>query len=303
MVQPKYSPEEALERIKLMMNYDSSKTLNENKKVIFEEEEAAAASAPADANTLTTADLMGDTGKIRGLFQTIMDSPIAPIGPAVAFPYFYSVLDAVGLNPANLIAGRRTGVKGVVDALDGYVDSEDLAYILAVIKTLDGKCYYDDVDEVKIPAIEKFIQLYNEDEGEDLVSEIEGVGTRTLPTGAVDIKRSITKEITKLQSQSCSSSTVVTPDPTDGGTGGGTGGYKDCSGSYSYGCKSPVIAKVQECLGGLVADGKFGPKTQAALKAKGFNSFSDADVDKICGIDSIEDTDVQDVEGTKPNQI
>jgi hypothetical protein len=29
MVQPKYSPEEALERIKLMMNYDSSKTLNE----------------------------------------------------------------------------------------------------------------------------------------------------------------------------------------------------------------------------------------------------------------------------------
>jgi hypothetical protein len=27
MVQPKYSPEEALERIKLMMKYDSSKTL------------------------------------------------------------------------------------------------------------------------------------------------------------------------------------------------------------------------------------------------------------------------------------
>jgi len=34
MVQPKYSPEEALQRIKLMMEYDSSKTLDENKKVI-----------------------------------------------------------------------------------------------------------------------------------------------------------------------------------------------------------------------------------------------------------------------------
>ena len=90
---------------------------------------------------------------------------------------------------------------------------------------------------------------------------------------------------------------------TGGGTGGGTGGYKDCSGSYSYGCKSPVIAKVQGCLGGLVQDGKFGPKTQAALKAKGFDSFSDADVDKICGIDSIEDTDVQDVEEPRLNQI
>ena len=30
MVQPKYSPEEALEKMKLMMKYDSSKTLNEN---------------------------------------------------------------------------------------------------------------------------------------------------------------------------------------------------------------------------------------------------------------------------------
>ena len=302
MIQPKYSPDEALERIKLMMNYDSSKTLNENKKIIFEEEETA---APADANTLTTADLMGDTGKIRSLFQTIADSPIsAPIGPGTAFPLLSGALDTIGLNLPNLIVGRRTGVKGVVDALDGYVDSEDLAYILTVIKTLDGKCYYDDVDEVKIPAIEKFIQLYNEDENEDLVSEIEGVGTRTLPTGSADIKRAITKEITKLQSQSCSSTAAAAPDPTeDGGAGGGTGGYKDCSGSYSYGCKSEAIRKVQGCLGGLTTDGKFGPNTQRELRKKGYESFTDADVDKICGIDSIEDTDVQDVEEPRLNQI
>ena len=31
MVQPKYSPEEALERVKLMMKYDLSKTSVENK--------------------------------------------------------------------------------------------------------------------------------------------------------------------------------------------------------------------------------------------------------------------------------
>jgi len=34
MIQPKYDPKESLERIKLMMNYDSSKTLNENKKSV-----------------------------------------------------------------------------------------------------------------------------------------------------------------------------------------------------------------------------------------------------------------------------
>jgi hypothetical protein len=36
MVQPKYSPEEALQRIKLMMEYNTSKTLDENKETINE---------------------------------------------------------------------------------------------------------------------------------------------------------------------------------------------------------------------------------------------------------------------------
>lgn len=39
MVQPKYNPQEALERVKLMMNYDLSKTSTENKKVIEEQAE------------------------------------------------------------------------------------------------------------------------------------------------------------------------------------------------------------------------------------------------------------------------
>jgi hypothetical protein len=38
MVQPQYNPQEALERVKLMMKYDTSKTLNENRDIIFEQE-------------------------------------------------------------------------------------------------------------------------------------------------------------------------------------------------------------------------------------------------------------------------
>ena len=37
MVQPNYTPKEALERVKLMMSYDTSKTLNENKQIIEEQ--------------------------------------------------------------------------------------------------------------------------------------------------------------------------------------------------------------------------------------------------------------------------
>ena len=61
MVQPKYSPEEALQRIKLMMEYDSSKTLDENKKVISEQ-----LAAPAVAGAVTGAGL-GATAAATGL--------------------------------------------------------------------------------------------------------------------------------------------------------------------------------------------------------------------------------------------
>ena len=78
----------------------------------------------------------------------------------------------------------------------------------------------------------------------------------------------------------------ATPDPVTPGPvtpGPVRTGYRSCSGSYSFGCKADAIATVQKCLGGLVVDGKFGPKTQDALKAKGYESFTDAEVDKICG--------------------
>jgi hypothetical protein len=80
-------------------------------------------------------------------------------------------------------------------------------------------------------------------------------------------------------------------------TDGGGSGYKPCSGTYSKGCKSDVIAKVQGCLG-LVTDGKFGPKTQTALSGKGFTTFTDADVTKIC-----EKTVDSEISGESPADI
>ena len=72
--------------------------------------------------------------------------------------------------------------------------------------------------------------------------------------------------------------------------------YKVCSGTYTQGCYSDVIKKVQGCLGGLVADGKFGPKTNEKLKDAGFSSgFSDNDVDEICNKpDEIVQVDAED---------
>jgi len=82
----------------------------------------------------------------------------------------------------------------------------------------------------------------------------------------------------------------------DGGGGGGTK-WRDCSGTYTQGCKSEVIRKVQGCLGGLVKDAKFGPRTNAALQSKGFSDgFKDSDVETICGGTSTDQSSKNDYE-------
>lgn len=73
-------------------------------------------------------------------------------------------------------------------------------------------------------------------------------------------------------------------EPTDGGGGGSVGGsYTNC-GDFPFikFCKNTKIAEVQKCLGGLVADGKFGPKTEAALESAGYGTdISEDDYNKI----------------------
>jgi hypothetical protein len=63
MIQPKYDPKESLERIKLMMNYDSSKTLNENKKYVSilteQPDDGVLDNAPGYAAGLATPSLYG----------------------------------------------------------------------------------------------------------------------------------------------------------------------------------------------------------------------------------------------------
>jgi hypothetical protein len=48
---------------------------------------------------------------------------------------------------------------------------------------------------------------------------------------------------------------------------------------------------------GLVTDGKYGPKTDAKLKELGYNSFSDADVNKICNKQISEPESTPEVDG------
>jgi hypothetical protein len=67
------------------------------------------------------------------------------------------------------------------------------------------------------------------------------------------------------------------------------GEFIDCTGTYTYGCKSPKIGEAQKCMKdqGLYSykiDNSFGLKTYEAIKKKlNKTSFTDADVNVICG--------------------
>ena len=68
MIQPKYSPKEALERVKLMMKYDSSKTLTENEENIKPQikEDTAGAAVGSTAIAAGTTAAAGAAGLLPG---------------------------------------------------------------------------------------------------------------------------------------------------------------------------------------------------------------------------------------------
>jgi hypothetical protein len=311
MVQPKYSPEEALERVKLMMKYDTSKTLNENKETISEQ-----LAAPAVAGAVTGAGL-GATAAATGLVSgTLTGGGMAglatsaglatgAVGTAAATAGFAIVGGAIGLGLLPLVywfVTKDTGANKVKKMFEMCSsEAAKIAKLSRKMQDTELRSISDDIedainyqtlgfmagtDEEKLfGAFKKLeagtasdfcalVAYYNKnsDSGDlfdDLDSDID----------AESEWKQIFRPIRNCVEDSLMTIKDEEKIPTEDGSK--TSGYKPCSGAYSFGCKADAIAKVQGCLG-LTTDGKFGPKTQAALKAKGFESFTDAEVDKIC---------------------
>ena len=321
MVQPKYSPQEALEKIKLMMNYDSSKTLNENKKVIFEQPSpggvaagaagaATGALAAGGSAALAAGTAAGGLGSVAGLTaggSALLAAPIlvpAAAG-AVAGYGLYKLIDWAANHDLGQSGFEQVMSACKADGIDKLVKKLSNAEVRQIAYNIqDAKGDWNDDEDAIVSA---FMEI-------PTIADLCAVDKK-IPGGLVQFLDDLTdspdewKMFTRpLEGMIEDTEILLTPEEAEDSNGGTTpppsqtGGYKDCSGTYSFGCKSESIRKIQGCLG-LVTDGKFGPKTQAALKAKGFESFTDADVDKICGVSSVEDTDVQDIEEPILSQI
>lgn len=309
MVQPKYNPQESLERIKLMMNYDTSKTLNENRELINEEyhwllpngtvtagsalvgkipKGARAFSSLAAARTAAAALSTGGAAAAGGGLSLASVGAAATValpwiaGAAVVGGLGYWLYDSInnGMPTAakvesflNSCSTQSKNLKQVASdaqitsaaekinaSIEGLGTNED--DIKSAIESMGNVA---DLCALKTKYDARYGSLY-----EDLDGDIDGTDWKTYVWAPM--QTIIEKSAEKIEE--------VKPKKEDNG-GGGSGGYKACKGTYSMGCISDVISTVQSCVG-LVTDGKYGPKTNAKLKELGYNSFSDADVDKIC---------------------
>jgi hypothetical protein len=234
-----------LERVKLMMKYDTSKTLNENKEIIFEQSEGCSPS-------LSDADI-----------QTI----VAEV---------YDALDKM-----TTIFFRAV-----------YVE-ERAKIVYDNINKLVGKKYYDDISKECKTAKNEFIEQFKTRANQGgLIFSTNGniieVIDEALGEPGVENSVKAQKYLNAAKTTLTTKEVIPTPTPKKGDKPkpkkSGTGGYKACTGTYSMRCMtdpSGPIGKVQSCLD-LVADGKYGPKTNAKLKELGYNSFKDSDVDTIC---------------------
>jgi len=296
MVQPKYSPEESLERVKLMMKYDTSKTLNENvetiKQPINEAVPLIAAIPWLTAAVATKISLGAAAAGGVGYWIYNVQGGGDAFSKTQTFFAGCSSLDN-SLKPIQSKGDHREAADSIYNAIQGIGTDEDaIKGAISSMETVADLC-----------AMAKYYNKVYGDLYDDLDSDLDGESFRQYVWSAIapivdDAEEDLAKSKEEGGKEEGGKKT--------GGGGSGTGGgYKPCSGSYTKGCKSDAIAKVQGCLG-LVTDGKFGPKTEAALKAKGFSSFTDAEVDKICNKPTTTptvDSDEEDVDGVDPNQI
>ena len=105
--------------------------------------EVIAGGALGTAGGLTAAGLSGlATGARVGLMAGARAATTGAIGASTATAGALVAATAAGeasgvdLNLTHLILGKRHGVKGAVDALDGWVTMDDLGYLFLIIKLL-----------------------------------------------------------------------------------------------------------------------------------------------------------------------
>jgi len=278
--------EEELKRALLMMKYDSKKTLTENAQEVRNPQQineiiGTAAliawiigGAAATAGVTSWIDSVtggGDSFEKTRLFFNGCSTTMQKMKPTNSTTEIKSAAATIWENSAGQSWYQGFG-SGNEESIRSALNSMNTVADVCALQSEFNKTYSRDFYEV----------LDSEIDGDDFITYV-----------WVPISSKVEEADSQLQQAQETQQTVsdtttdtsVMPAPS-------VGKYKECSGTYTQGCYSESIKQIQTCLD-LVPDGKYGPKTQAALEGAGFGSgFKDSDVDKICNVSSMPEPDM-----------
>ena len=325
MVQPKYNPQESLERVKLMMKYDTSKTLNENKGIIKEQYVAPTVAAGATGAAL-------GAGAVAASTTTAGASVIVPVMSALG----------VGATAAGAIVGgaaalavlplvywlvtKDTGANKVKKMFEMCsTESAKIAKLKRNIQDVELRSISDDIEDAIINysfgfqggtdeeklfgAFKKLesgtasdfcalVTIYNKnsDSGDlfdDLDSDID----------AESEWKQIFRPIRNCVEDSLLTIKDEAPTTISGGTGN-TGGskYTSCPETLPIKqfCKNETIKKVQACLRmpTKYQTGNFGPITQEYLENRDQNGtlITTETIIAVCGNSATKPDEIEQVD-------
>ena len=323
MIQPKYNPKEALEKIKLNMKYDTSKTLNENKNVIFEQTVGRGIGSVAGTviGVISVAAFIASIPLTGGMSAAMALASSTAMAAGGATGYGLGTLiedwftdESAGQNEFKRLMSFCASNPSGIEAIPRILDDSQAREIAYNIEDAKGQ-FNDDEDAIvqalkKIPSLSDLCVVNKRVTGglygflDDLTNSPDEWKMFTRPVkdiiedSKIEVKTTDPDCLKDPTLEKCKGQIKIDDGKkTDDGKKNGSG-YTPCSGTYKYRCKTDPtgpIGVVQGCLG-LVTDGKFGPKTRAALSEKGVTTFTDADVNKICEKQDVEQKLTSDVE-------
>jgi len=281
MVQPKYSPEEALERVKLMMKYDTSKTLNENKEIIFEQ-----SNKESDQEIIAKQILhASDPG---GLQNTDEEGFVSAIKLIKTAKDYYNINSYLKKN------GQK---KDIVELINDEFEYDDHKYVDEIARHLESLGFKVDTSILRSEPESNGRVYINFKNKFKITNSPPANGSSTQPSASAN---TATNTVAKTAKNTVAKTTANKTGMI----------YTYCSGTYKVNCKSEVIRKVQGCLSmpAKYQTGNFGPITQGEL-ARQFpqfkDSFTDDDVYKtICkkNTERTTSTGAEDVKLKSPSQ-
>ena len=276
-------PNDVVKRALLMMKYDSNQTLTENKQIILEQGGCVNSIGKEEFLDLAkeTIEELADMEKplVRqfnqvGSAQLIYDN--------VKYISKYNVYDNLDGTCKNGIDELKRNFKNYYSRL--FRANNLLSFSDTLITRLkeNSAGYYSDIQEV-IRYLDSTIRILENP------PKVGGEKTTKL-TDSEKLKKAQACGHKswgdyKNSKWSCVKKQTLPKKENGGGTPTPKkpSQFKVCTGTYSVGCKSQVIRKAQGCLG-ITADGLFGPETKNAVTSKlGRPSFTDADINTICG--------------------